>query len=157
MALTQGGVSFSITHEEIKSNRHHSLVLAFHHCMIFLKNQGFSPISLVPLLLLYIAINQEKHTFKKQQMKTKRNIDLAHHFPNPTSLYHSCQEIKQQTNCKLFPPLSYSCFFPSQFLRKKSKRKHTHIHFWQNVQSFLEASSYSSCFKIFHVHPWQNE
>jgi len=108
MALTQGGVSFSITHEEIKSNRHHSLVLAFHHCMIFFKNQDFSPISLVPLLLLYIAINQEKHTFKKQQMKTKRNIDLAHHFPNPTFLYHSCQEIKQQTNCKLFPPLSYS-------------------------------------------------
>jgi hypothetical protein len=58
MALTQGGVSFSITHEEIKSDLHHSLVFAFHHCMILKKNQGFSPISLVSLLLLYIAINQ---------------------------------------------------------------------------------------------------
>lgn len=60
-------------------------------------------------------------------MKTKRNIDLAHHFPNPTSLHHNCQKMKQQENCKFFPPLSYSCSFPSQYLRKKSKRKHIHL------------------------------
>lgn len=60
-------------------------------------------------------------------MKTKRNIDLAHHFPNPTSLHHNCQKMKQQENCKFFPPLSYSCSFPSQYLRKK-KQKKTHTH-----------------------------
>lgn len=124
----------------------------------FTKKSRFLPISLVPLLLLYIAINQAKHNLKKQGMKTKRNIDLVHHFPNPTSLHHNCQEIKQQTNCKLFPPFSYSCFFPSQILRKQSKRKHTQTHTFDKMFNlFWKLLHHSSCFKIFHVHAWQNE